>query len=375
MCVHLYFATIEIPFRAIQARIDNIAIVLWVRISLEATMTNVLVLNHEEIDSLLTIPEAIESVEAAYVAKENETGTLFPVISHEFSSGSGELDIKSGHLRTSRVYGIKLVSWFAENQDFSLPEKYATSLLFDDRTGEPLALLNASGLTNMRTGAAAAISMKYLAREDSKALLMVGMGALSPYLVAAAFFAMPSLDTVYLYNPHGIEKAQQREPEFTDKLRKLLIPLKDKKYTISIIENLPETVAKSDIIVTATPSRIPLLMADWLKPGTHICAIGSDLRGKQELDSFILNKAVIYVDDKNQASDIGETEIPLRHGLIRLDSIKEISELIVAKERGRKTEEEITVFDATGIALQDLSISKRIYDLAVRANIGISVGL
>ncbi len=338
-------------------------------------MSQVLVLNKNEIDSLLTLPEAIESVEAAYLAKENETGKLFPVISHEFSSGSGEVDIKSGHLRTNRVYGLKVVSWFSENQDFSLPPTFATSLIFDDRTGEPLALLNASGLTSMRTGAAGAVSMKYLAREESSTLLMVGMGQLAPYLVAAALYVMPRLDEVILYNPHGIEKAQQREPEFLLRLHQLLASLDDRNYNISITDELAEAVSRSDIIVTATPSRVPLIQAGWLKPGTHICAIGSDMRNKQELDSFILSQATIYVDDKVQATLIGEAEIPLRHGLINQESLKEISKLVITKQSGRQSEEETTVFDATGIALQDLSIAKRIYDLAVRANIGTAIEL
>ncbi len=338
-------------------------------------MTSILVLNRNEIDSLLTLPEAIESVESAYIAKQNKTGTLFPFISHEFPSGLGEVDIKSGHLRINRVYGLKLISRFPANRDYSLPATFATSLIFDDRTGEPLALLNASGLTYMRTGAAAAVSMKYLAREDSKTLLVVGMGELAPYLAAAALFVMPQLETLYLYNPHGLEKAKQKEPEFLTTLERLLSSHKGKRYHIAICEDLSEASLASDIIVTATPSKIPLLQMDWIKPGTHICAIGSDMKGKQELDPFILTRSTVYVDDKKQAAEIGEVEIPLMYGLMRFDDLKEMGELLITGSPGRNSEEEITVFDATGIALQDLSIARRIYDLAIRAKKGTMIKL
>ena len=339
-------------------------------------MSQILILNQKDIDSLLTLPDAIESIESAYIAKYNGTGTLFPAFSHEFFSGAGEVDVKSAHLRSSRVYGLKLVSWFSENPDFALPERFSTSLLFDDATGEPMALLNASGLAKMRTGAATAISVKYLARKDASTLLVVGMGDLAPYLAAAAVVSMPSLQSILLYNPHGVEKAWTREPAFSSRFRKLLEPLGTQApATISIVEDLAEAVKNSDVIITATPSRIPLIQTDWVRPGTHFCAVGADMEGKQELDSFILSKASIFVDDRAQAVQLGESEIPLRHGIIRQDSLKELGECLLENSVCRQDDEEITVYDATGIALQDLSIAKRVYDLAIRAKVGAMVEL
>lgn len=339
-------------------------------------MSQILVLSKKEIESLLTLPIAIESAEAAYIAKHNGTGTLFPLVSHEFFSGAGELDIKSGHLRTSRVYGLKLISWFAENPDFSLPASFATALLFDDRTGEPQALLNASGLTNMRVGASVAISTKLLARKHSDTLLIVGMGELAPYLAAAAVSVLPSLRKVLLYNPHGIEKAKARKKDFLSRMESLLeaagahLP-----PDIRLVEDLAQATGESDVIITATPSRIPLIQDAWVKPGTHLCAIGADMSGKQELDSFILSKAKVYVDDKEHAVNVGESEIPVRHGVLSQDSLCEIAELVAAKQTPLRSEEEITVFDATGLSLQDISISKRVFELAVRAGVGTRIEL
>ena len=179
-------------------------------------MSVIKVLSAEDVERLFTIPMAIEAVERAYREKHTGQGGAWPMVFHEFNPGHADLDIKSGHLSGAGVYGLKVVSWFGDNPGKDLPALFGTSLIFDLATGEPKALLNAGPITDYRTGAAAAIGAKYLARPDAKTLLLCGCGALAPYLVSAALFALPGLESVLLANPKTPEKAEALCPAITE---------------------------------------------------------------------------------------------------------------------------------------------------------------
>lgn len=161
-------------------------------------MSTIRVIGREDIQKVLTVTAALRAVESAYAGKSAGTGRVWPMVFHEFDPGHADLDIKSGDLESAGVYGLKVVSWYDSNAEKALPALFGTSLLFDLATGEPKALLNAGPITALRTGAAAAIGAKYLARKDAKTLTIVGCGELCPYLAAAALAAIPSLKTVYL---------------------------------------------------------------------------------------------------------------------------------------------------------------------------------
>ena len=173
-------------------------------------MSTIRVIGREDIQKVFTVTAALRAVESAYAGKSAGTGRVWPMVFHEFDPGHADLDIKSGDLESADVYGLKVVSWYDSNAEKALPALFGTSLLFDLATGEPKALLNAGPITALRTGAAAAIGAKYLARKDAKTLTIVGCGELCPYLAAAALAAIPSLKTVYLTNPHRPEKAAER---------------------------------------------------------------------------------------------------------------------------------------------------------------------
>lgn len=173
--------------------------------------------------------------------------------------------------------------------------------------------MNAGGITGLRTGAAAAVGAKYLARPDSKRLLMVGCGAQSPYLVAATLCAMPGIESVVLANPHSPSKAAEKLPAMREKVTALLAGSgAERSFEFTAIDSLEAAVREADIILTATPAREPMIKAEWVQPGTHLSCIGADISGKQEIDSDVFAAARAFGDDRVQCFAVGECEIPHR---------------------------------------------------------------
>ena len=185
-------------------------------------MSTIRIIGREDIQKVFTVTAALRAVESAYAGKSAGTGSVWPMVFHEFDPGHADLDIKSGDLASAGVYGLKVVSWYDSNAEKALPALFGTSLLFDLATGKPKALLNAGPITALRTGAAAAVGAKYLARKGAKTLTIVGCGELCPYLAAAALAAIPSINTVYLTNPHRPEKAAERLAAVTEATDALL---------------------------------------------------------------------------------------------------------------------------------------------------------
>ena len=195
-------------------------------------------------------------------------------------------------------------------------------------TGAPMGLLSAEHITGMRTGAAGAIGAKYLANKDAQNFLMVGTGHQAPFQIAAILMAMDNIKTVRLYDPLNFERAKELEGKIKELLEEeFLIYYKEdeeihnelkNKFNVAFeaIEDLEDAVKKSEVITTATPSRKAMIMKDWIKPGTHISCVGADMSGKQEIDENVFGIAKVIVDDVNQAINVGETEIPIKTGII-----------------------------------------------------------
>ena len=333
-------------------------------------MAEILVLGKKEIESLFTLDMALQAVEEAYKEKADGSASVWPMVFHEFDPGHADLDIKSGDLGGAGIFGTKVVSWFGANPQKKKPALYGTSMIFDLSTGEPKALLNAGPITDLRTGAAGAIGAKYLARSDAQNLLMVGCGELAAYLIAATLRVCPGLKTVTLVNPHTPAKAAQRLPEIAAKVDALLAACRARcTASLQSSEDLENAVKNSDIILTATPSYEPLIKRDWLQPGTHLSCLGADMSGKQEIDACILAGAAVYGDDQAQCFAVGECEKAHQKGLLQaLDG--EIGQVILNRGPGRRNESQITVFDSTGIALQDLASAAVILQKAQQLGIG-----
>ena len=337
-------------------------------------MSTVKILSAADVERLFTIPMAIAAVERAYLEKHSGQGAAWPMVFHEFDPGHADLDIKSGHLGGVGVYGLKVLSWFEANPGKGLPDLFGTSLLFDLATGIPKAVLNAGPVTRYRTGAAAAIGAKYLARPDSKTLLIAGCGGLSPYLAAAALTALPGLEQVLLTDPKFPENGEKLCPSITERVDGLLKAGGISRQAGILPIGLEAGARQADIIFTATPAYEPYLKADWVRPGTHLSCIGADLSGKEEVEPELFQTARVFGDDEGQCLSVGECEIPHKKGIL-YGLFGEIGGVMAGAVPGRTAPEDITIFDSTGIALQDLASAADILESAVRENVGADVDL
>jgi alanine dehydrogenase len=244
--------------------------------------------------------------------------------------------------------GMKWVNVHPQNPSLGLPSIMAILVYNDPETGYPLAIMDATEITAYRTGAAAAVASKYLARPNSHTLGVIGAGfqAHTQILAHAELFSPISINA-FDVSQAAIDKLVCSFPQFSVR-------------NCSIQE-----AAASDIVCTLTPSRSPIIKKEWITAGTHINAVGADAPGKQELDPSILKEAIVVVDDLKQASTSGEINVPIKK---RIYSMREVygtlAELIVGKKRGRTNNSAITVFDSTGIAVEDIAVAKLLFDKA-----------
>lgn len=338
-------------------------------------MADIRIISGADIKKLFTLPMALEAVEQAYLQKYTGQGQAWPMVFHEFDPGHADLDIKSGNLDAEGIFGLKLVSWFGANPEQGLPALYGTSLICDLATGTPKALLNAGPVTDLRTGAAGALGAKYLARPDSTHLLMVGCGELGPYLIAATLLALPGLTHVTVVNPHNPARAAEKLEAIQAKVQQLLEDAGAASSAVfAATEDVEQAVGQADVILTATPSRAPMIKADWVRPGTHISCVGADMSGKQEIAPAILGKARVFGDDAAQCFSVGECELAGKSGILQ-ELTAELGAVIAGAAAGRTSPEDITVFDSTGIALQDLASAAVILAKAEACGAGTSAAL
>jgi len=246
--------------------------------------------------------------------------------------------------------GVKWVNVHPRNPSLGLPSIMAILIYNDPNTGYPVAIMDATEVTAYRTGAAAAVASKYLARRNSRTIGIIGAGfqAYTQILAHAELFSDMCVNA-YDISQTAVDKLVRSLPQFS-------------------IRNCPiEEAAASDIVCTLTPSRSPIVKREWIMPGTHINAVGADAPGKQELEPSILKQAIVVVDDVKQASSSGEINVPIRQGLYTTAEIYgTIAEVVVGKKKGRTDNKVITVFDSTGIAIEDIAVAKLLLEKAQR---------
>ncbi|MDD4183444.1 MAG: ornithine cyclodeaminase family protein, partial [Candidatus Omnitrophica bacterium] len=218
-------------------------------------------------------------------------------------------------------------------------------------------------ITNMRTGAAGAVAAKYLARKDSKIVSMVGCGEQAK-TQAEGLKLLFDIKEMKLWSKYDFS------------VKNFIDNTKTGKIKISRYKNIEDCVCGSDIVVTTTPSRKPIVKYRWLKKGCHINAIGADSKGKEELEPLILQKAKIVVDNFTQASHSGEINVPFAKDLItKKDIYAELGSIVCGKKKGRANDREITVFDSTGLAIQDLAAANIVYNSALKKKAGTKINL
>ncbi len=303
-----------------------------------------LLLTKKDIRQLLQMPAVIDAVEQAFVDLGQGRAQMPTKAYLVLERG----DFRAMPAALPGAAGVKWVNVHPQNPSAGLPTVMALMIYSDPATGYPLAIMDATDITAYRTGAAAAIASKYLAREDSHTLGIVGAGqqAHTQLLAHAQLFKL-ELIKVFDISRDAIRKLVNAFPEY---------PIREAPL---------EEVADSDIVCTVTPVRKPFLKRVWVKPGTHINAIGADAEGKEELEPSLLKAAMVVVDDLRQASIAGEINVPIRKGLFKIEDVyATLSEVITGKKHGRKDRESITIFDSTGIGIEDIAVAKVIYEKA-----------
>lgn len=343
-------------------------------------MRTIRILNNDEVRSLLDLKTTIRCVENAYILKSKNEARLFNMISEEIIKDRAEMDIKSGSLDSNNVFGLKLVSWFGDNADQNLPTITGLTMLFDLTNGFPKGLINASYLTSMRTGAAGALGIKYLAKADTDTLAIVGTGSMAIFQIAASLSLIEDIKKVYIYNPRNYEKTLAFQAKIKGELAKIINDLNDEDNklwlsriaTVDFIaaDNPEKMMEKSQAVITVTPSKKPIIKENWVKAGTHFSCMGADVIGKQEIEEEIFKNALVYADDYKQATTVGESQTAFNSNLIHPNDIVEIGKVIMDKSKGRKSSKDVTIFDSTGISLQDLAVSNELLLKAEKLNIG-----
>jgi len=328
-------------------------------------MSKIIILSQNEVKSCLPMSEAIRAVREAYIAFAKGLVKMPPVMHLDVSQYNGEVDIKSGYIEDLGLIGTKIASGFYDNYKLGLPPGIAIIILMDLKTSMPVAIMDGTYVTAYRTGAAGAVAAKVLARKDSEIIGVVGAGTQARMQILALQEVF-SLKKVKVWDINTTERDKYVE-EMSEQL----------KIAIEPAEDIKNAVTETDIIVTVTPSRKALVMKEWIQEGVHINAIGADGPGKQELDPFIVKRAdKVVVDSLNQCRIIGEIQHALADGLITEDDVyAEIGEILIGEKIGRETSEEITLFDATGLAAQDIAAANIVFKQAKEKGIGHVVSL
>jgi len=318
-----------------------------------------LYLTQDEIRSILDMKNTIEAVESGF--REMGLGNIEmpPRVYLHFEKGV--LIAMPAYIKKLDAAGLKVVTVHPENPSkHNLPAVIARIILNDPGKGEPLAIMDGTYITALRTGAAGAVGIKYLARKDAKTAGIIGLGVQGRSQLLG-LCEVRDIETVKAFDVVAAARKAYVESM-----------AKETGVDIKAVDSVEEAAKGSDIIVTCTPSPTPFLTGEMLDEGVHISAIGTDTSAKRELDTSVMTKAdKLVVDFKPQAFAVGDFAVPLEEGTIKKQDIHaELGEIVTGSKAGRTSDEEITLFKATGLAIQDVGTAFKVYQLAKQRGIG-----
>jgi len=318
-----------------------------------------LIVPEREIAGLMTRQAALDAVEAVFAAMAKGAAYNFPVIREAIGHEDALYGFKGGFDRVAPNLGLKAGGYWPHNLSRrGLINHQSTIFLFDPDTGKPRAIVGGNLLTALRTAAASSVSIKYLARPDAKVLGMIGAGHQSTFQLRAAL-EQRSFEKVIGWN---------RDASKLNRLAEVAAEAGLPFESVSL-----EGMRAADVIITITSAFAPSLLAEHVSPGTHIACMGTDTKGKQEVEAALLAHATVFTDEIAQSISIGEAQHAVAQGLIRQDAIVELGAVINGTHIGRSTTDEITLFDGTGVGLQDLAVAAKVVDLAVQQGAAIEV--
>ena len=293
------------------------------------------------------------AVREAFILHSRRAGRVFPVVREKLHTG-GVFGIKSGDVASQNLLGFKAAGFWPGNRNTGGEPHQATVALFDPSTGRPLCIMDGNAITTARTGAAGGLGLQQLARPESTRICIFGTGVQARVQLQYALKLLQQRCTVQYVSVTG-----ETEPAFEAAFQD--------RCAISVAKDRNDAVTTSDVVITATPGGGALFQADAVQPGTHLTCVGADTAGKRELPDGVLERARIFVDDEVQARSIGECQwapsLPCT----------EIGNLLSGTSSFERSASDITVFDMTGLALQDLTVARFLYEHAKDNHLGTSV--
>ena len=326
----------------------------------------VLLLSKSDVESLVTMKEAIQAVETAFLQQHEGKAACPKRLIISVDEHKGFAYYMPAYLSKTKSLAIKIVTQFEGNLKHGLPTILASILLNDPENGRPLALLDGTYLTATRTGAASAVATKYLARKNSRVIGVLGTGGQAWAQVQGLREVLENLTRMRVY-----DILPKRASEFAESVSKEL------SLTVETVETSRQCIENSDVIVLATTSRVPVLDGDWITTGTHINSIGVVGPEGRELDDKTIKKAKIVVDTIEGAlAETGDLTIPIKNEIISQDNIyAELHEIVSGEKLGRTSQTETTCWKSVGLAIEDAAVAKIAYDKAKKEGIGREIEL
>ena len=309
------------------------------------------IINIEKIKEIIDKIDLIPLIEEGFVKYSKGQAVVPPVGELLFDKPPGDVHIKYGYIMGDDYYVIKIASGFHENPKLGIPSGNGMMLLFNQKTGEPVGgLFDRGYLTDVRTGVAGAIAAKYLAPRKIRKIGIVGTGTQARLQLAYLESVISCRETIVF---------GRNDTKLGEYKNKMVLH----GFAVSTTKDINELTSQCNLIVTTTTSRQPLISCKQVQKGTHITAVGSDTPSKQELDQVILGEADLVVADSiSQCLERGEIFHAFKEGILQQDDIVELGQIIEGKIEGRTSEDQITIADLTGVAVQDIQISKAVYE-------------
>ena len=318
-----------------------------------------LLVPEREIANLMTREAAFDAVENVFAAMAANDAYNFPVIREAIGHEDALYGFKGGFDRAGLTLGLKAGGYWPNNlEKFGHINHQSTVFLFDPDTGMPSAMVGGNLLTALRTAAASSVSIKHLARPDARVIGMIGAGHQSTFQLRAAL-EQRRFEKVIGWNYH---------PEMLPNIEKVANEAGLPFEAVTL-----DGMQQADVIISITSAFAPSLMAQHVSAGCHIACMGTDTKGKQEVESALIANGTVFTDEVAQSISIGEAQHAIADGLITSNDITELGAVINGTHTGRSSDTEITIFDGTGVGLQDLAVAAKVVDLAVKRGIAIEV--
>jgi ornithine cyclodeaminase len=318
-----------------------------------------LIVPEREIANLMTRAAAFDAVEGVFAAMASKDADNFPVIREAIGHEDALYGFKGGFDRAGMALGLKAGGYWPNNMaKHGQINHQSTVFLFDPDTGMVRAMVGGNLLTALRTAAASSVSIKHLAREDAKVMGMVGAGHQATFQLRAAL-EQRQFEKVIGWNYH---------PEMLPNIEKVAAEAGLPFEAVPL-----ERMVEADVVISITSTFAPTIMADHIATGTHIACMGTDTKGKQEVEAALLARATVFTDEVAQSISIGEAQHAVGSGLIEAGDVHQLGAVINGTHPGRTSPDEITLFDGTGVGLQDLAVAAKVVDLAVQQGVAIEV--